>query len=144
MIVSGVILLAVLEGFLLLNNYNKKRAEKIITTAEFYDNYCRLIAIIDEADSIEGDVIQIELFNDGKQCYEMRVNQDSFLIVSRNFISDTLFRRIIKLANMKDALLLEMLNNNDSLLQLKLAIVSDKHKVIQQTIENREKEYEYE
>ncbi len=144
MIIAGVVLLAVMEGLTLLNRYIQRRTEKIVSTAELYDGYRRFVTFVNETDSIGDNGTFIELFDDGELRYEINISIDSFLIVNRNYTRDTLFRRVIELDAPNDTITLKVLNDRDSLLQYRVAVIPDERKISTKTIEDKENEYRYE
>ena len=96
MIVSGVVLLAVTEGFALFRGYTANLAGRIEENSSFYDGYYRLGELAAGADSITGENGAATLWRGGVKT-ELALH-DSMLVAFYGAVSDTLMHGVERLA----------------------------------------------
>ena len=96
MILTGIILLSVFDGFSLFERLLLRMQEKLDESMERTESLYRLQSLFAGADSIRGDVFRMELYRQGEVREEIAID-DSLLIVRRpdaEVSPDTVFRRV--------------------------------------------------
>jgi hypothetical protein len=96
MVVAGIVLLVVTEGFVLFRNHTAGLAGRITENSRFYDGYYRLEEMAAGADSITGENGRAIFWRGGERT-EL-VLRDSMLIAFYGSISDTLIQGVGRLA----------------------------------------------
>lgn len=91
MIVSGVVFMAVMEGFGLFRRYAEGVAGTISENMELYDGYYLLGELVAGADSLVCRYGRADAYSSGVYAASIWV-ADSALVVRKGQVSDTLFR----------------------------------------------------
>ncbi len=104
MIVAGVVLIVITEGFTLFRSYTANLEWRIAENSRFYDGYYRLEELATGADSITGESGSVMIWRGGAGA-EL-VQRDSMLIAFYGSASDTLMFGVRKLA-LGDSLVME-------------------------------------
>ncbi len=97
MIMSGIVLLSVMEGVTMFRKYSYTMTQRIGNNSNFFSTYCRLNDMIAHSDSIKiNENGTYEIFYESKIRYVLEA-QDSTLIVHIDDFNDTLPIKITRL-----------------------------------------------
>ncbi|MDR2653239.1 MAG: prepilin-type N-terminal cleavage/methylation domain-containing protein [Prevotellaceae bacterium] len=151
MIIAGIIMLSIMEGFALIHRITFDKQTQITENMDIYDAYYHLENVISNSDSVATDDNgNLTFYNDSN--YHSAIYKDnSCLIMNFAGISDTVLKNISELRlipkglpYIPDTVAIDIAYQDTSTVCWKFTIPVSVEKIFELTMEEKEKDYIYE
>jgi prepilin-type N-terminal cleavage/methylation domain-containing protein len=113
MIITGIIFLAVMDGFRLFGKYAQMAGNRMNEEIDIYNNYSRLERLTEQCDtvySISDSLVIIEKFD---SLSLLTLQPASFITITERNLTDTLFSQVLSINIKRDK---EQLNTTDTII----------------------------
>jgi prepilin-type N-terminal cleavage/methylation domain-containing protein len=151
MIIAGIIMLSIMEGFALVHRITSNKQSQITENMDIYDAYYHLENIVSNSDSVEVDDNGNLIFYRDSNYQSSVYKENLFLIMNFAGINDTVLKnvsalRLIKkeLPSVSDTVAIDISYQDTSTVCWKFAIPVSAEKIFDITMEEKEKDYIYE
>ena len=151
MIIAGIIMLSIMEGFALIHRITFDKQSQITENMDIYDAYYRLENVISNADSVATDDNgNLVFYNDGNY-HSAFYKENSILTVNFAGISDTVLQNISELRliskelpYISDTVAIDITYRDTATVCWKFTVPVSAEKIFELTMEEKEKDYIYE
>jgi hypothetical protein len=150
MIIAGIIMLSIMEGFRLVRRITLNRQIQIVENMDIYDAFYHLENIINNSDSIVADDNgNLTFYADGNYRSSM-YKENSFLIINFAGINDTVLKNISELRLIQndlpyisDTVIINIAYRDTATACWKFTVPVSDEKIFDLTMEEKEKDYVY-
>jgi prepilin-type N-terminal cleavage/methylation domain-containing protein len=151
MIIAGIIILSIMEGFALIHRITFNKQNQIIENMDIYDAYYHLESVIGNSDSVVTDDNGNLTFYNDSNYHSVIYKENSCLIMNFAGTNDTVLKNISELRLIKkeqtylsDTVAIDISYQDTSTVCWKFTVPVSAEKIFELTMEEKEKDYIYE
>lgn len=113
MIITGIIFLAVMDGFRLYGKYAQMARKRMNEDIDIYNNYSRLELLAEQCDTVYSISDSLVIIEESDSLSFLTLQPSSFIAITERNITDTLFSQVLSINIKRNE---EQLHTTDTLI----------------------------